>query len=188
MVRAQMNRTMLPVMTGHYASGTSSYTVLQYAQGVKHSEFVSKNLSQKLFHRDFQWVWLGQQGEEYATSWDGQASPIWSWQGQHKGGCSQKLEKKSSKVANLKKRLLSSGGTMIGWRPRRTCARLWPRWSNWSLTTLASLKDNSQVPTVVVNYQVPWRGWNHIDHLSSVDIDKYQNNYLLNLLEMYSNE
>ena len=56
MVRAQMNRTMLPVMTGHYASGTSSYTVLQYAQGVKHSEFVSKNLSQKLFRRDFQWV------------------------------------------------------------------------------------------------------------------------------------
>ena len=36
--RAQMNRTMLPVMTGGYASGTSSYTVLQYAQGVKHSE------------------------------------------------------------------------------------------------------------------------------------------------------
>ena len=46
----------------------------------------------------------------------------------------------------------------------------------------------TQVPTVVVNYQVPWRGWNHIDHLSSIDIDKYQNNYLLNLLEMYSNE
>ena len=46
----------------------------------------------------------------------------------------------------------------------------------------------AQVPTVVVNYQVPWRGWNHIDHLSSIDIDKYQNNYLLNLLEMYSNE
>merc|ERR1719341_2734003 len=40
---AQMNRTMLPVMTGQYASGTSSYTVLQYAQGVKHSKFVSKN-------------------------------------------------------------------------------------------------------------------------------------------------
>ena len=42
-IRAQMNRTMLPVMTGQYASGTSSYTVLQYAQGVKHSESVSKN-------------------------------------------------------------------------------------------------------------------------------------------------
>ena len=42
-IRAQMNRTMLPVMTGQYASGTSSYTVLQYAQGVKHSESVAKN-------------------------------------------------------------------------------------------------------------------------------------------------
>ena len=40
--RAQMNRTMLPVMTGGYASGTSSYTVLQYAQGVKHSELCSR--------------------------------------------------------------------------------------------------------------------------------------------------
>ena len=46
----------------------------------------------------------------------------------------------------------------------------------------------NQIPTIVANYQVPWRGWNHIDHLSSVDIDKYQNNYLLNLLAMYSVE
>lgn len=43
-----MNRTMLPVMTGHYASGTSSYTVLQYAQGMKHSELVPKNQFLKL--------------------------------------------------------------------------------------------------------------------------------------------
>ena len=43
-----MNRTMLPVMTGHYASGTSSYTVLQYAQGMKHSELVSKKQFLKL--------------------------------------------------------------------------------------------------------------------------------------------
>ena len=56
--RAQMNRTMLPMMTGHYASGTSSYTVLQYAQGVKHSEFSLWKLD-KIFptetFRGFDW-------------------------------------------------------------------------------------------------------------------------------------
>jgi len=60
--------------------------------------------------------------------------------------------------------------------------------NDWLAAKEDLCKIMTQVPTVVVNYQVPWRGWNHIDHLSSIDIDKYQNNYLLNLLEMYSNE
>ena len=33
-----MNKTMLPTIASHCPAGTSTYTVLQYAQEIKHSE------------------------------------------------------------------------------------------------------------------------------------------------------
>merc|ERR1712037_658872 len=134
---AQMNRTMLPVMTGHYASGTSSYTVLQYAQGMKHNTFSG-----------FDWGTKEKNIEHHGTTKPPQYD----------------LSKINTKVA-------------LFWGD-----------NDWLAAKEDLCKIITQVPTVVVNYQVPWKGWNHIDHLSSIDIDKYQNNYLLNLLEMYSNE
>ena len=38
MPRKQMNKTMLPTIASHCPAGTSTYTVLQYAQEIKHSE------------------------------------------------------------------------------------------------------------------------------------------------------
>jgi lysosomal acid lipase/cholesteryl ester hydrolase len=36
--RTQMNTTMLETIASHTPAGSSSYTVLQYAQGIQHSE------------------------------------------------------------------------------------------------------------------------------------------------------
>jgi len=134
---AQMNRTMLPVMTGGYASGTSSYTVLQYAQGVKHKTFGG-----------FDWGSTEKNIQHHGTAQPPQYD----------------LSKINTKVA-------------LFWGD-----------NDWLAAKEDLCKIMNQIPTIVANYQVPWRGWNHIDHLSSVDIDKYQNNYLLNLLAMYSVE
>ena len=41
------------------------------------------------------------------------------------------------------------------------------------------------MPSIVVNYQVPWHGWNHLDFLYAIDIDKYQNDDLIKVLQMY---
>ena len=45
--------------------------------------------------------------------------------------------------------------------------------------------DIDQVPNIVVNNQVPWDGWNHLDFLYAIDIDQYQNDDLLAALAMY---
>ena len=47
------------------------------------------------------------------------------------------------------------------------------------------LMFDSQVPNIVVNNQVPWDGWNHLDFLYAIDIDQYQNDDLLAVLAMY---
>jgi len=43
----------------------------------------------------------------------------------------------------------------------------------------------TQVPNVVENYQIPWEGWNHLDFLYAIDVDKYSNNHLLEVLEQH---
>ena len=45
--------------------------------------------------------------------------------------------------------------------------------------------DYHKVPNIVVNNQVPWDGWNHLDFLYAIDIDQYQNDDLLAALAMY---
>ena len=47
------------------------------------------------------------------------------------------------------------------------------------------VSDIDQVPNIVVNNQVPWDGWNHLDFLYAIDIDQYQNDDLLAALAMY---
>jgi len=47
------------------------------------------------------------------------------------------------------------------------------------------MKIVGQVPNIVVNNQVPWDGWNHLDFLYAIDIDQYQNDDLLAVLAMY---
>jgi hypothetical protein len=41
------------------------------------------------------------------------------------------------------------------------------------------------VPTIVEHYRVPWHGWNHFDFLYAIDIDKYQNEHLIQLLDQH---
>jgi len=42
-----------------------------------------------------------------------------------------------------------------------------------------------QLPNAVEKYKVPWEGWNHFDFLYAIDIDKYQNDHLLEVLGRY---
>jgi len=42
-----------------------------------------------------------------------------------------------------------------------------------------------RLPNVVEAYLVPWDGWNHFDFLYAIDIDEYQNNHLLEVLEQH---
>merc|ERR550519_1146013 len=93
---SQMNKTMLPTIASHCPAGTSSYTVLQYAQEVKHKRFGG----------------LDWGSEEKNLAHHGAAEP--------------------------------------------------------PLYDLS--KVNTEVPHVVINYQVPHDGWNHLDFLYAIDI------------------
>jgi len=42
-----------------------------------------------------------------------------------------------------------------------------------------------EVPNIVDNYRVPFDGWNHLDFLYAIDVDRYQNGHLIELLTMY---
>merc|ERR1712080_507910 len=101
--KPQMNETMVPTIASHTPSGTSTYTVLQYAQEVKHKRF---------------------------------------------------------------------GG--LDWGD-----------NDWLAAEADLFKILSQVQHVVHSYQVPWHGWNHLDFLYALDIDKLQNNHLVELLAAY---
>ena len=54
----------------------------------------------------------------------------------------------------------------------------------WNTGALHIFNDR-KVPNIVVNNQVPWDGWNHLDFLYAIDIDQYQNDDLLAALAMY---
>lgn len=45
---------------------------------------------------------------------------------------------------------------------------------------LARIKD--EVPNIVMNFKVPWKGWNHLDFLFGIDADKLQNHHLMEFL------
>ena len=90
-------------------------------------------------------------------------------------------------------RWLFSGATMIGCAMRETSWRLSARYFKaskqcnalWWTTMTMIVSDIDQVPNIVVNNQVPWDGWNHLDFLYAIDIDQYQNDDLLAALAMY---
>ena len=62
--------------------------------------------------------------------------------------------------------------------------REWDHTNILDLRTFAHFNDH-KVPNIVVNNQVPWDGWNHLDFLYAIDIDQYQNDDLLAALAMY---
>jgi hypothetical protein len=41
------------------------------------------------------------------------------------------------------------------------------------------------VPNIVINNMIRWEGWNHLDFLYAIDIDNYQNNEILTVLNWY---
>jgi len=43
-------------------------------------------------------------------------------------------------------------------------------------------KIQEEIPNVVMNFKVPWKGWNHLDFLFGMDADKLQNHHILQLL------
>ena len=55
---------------------------------------------------------------------------------------------------------------------------------SWKCSVL-HIFNGHKVPNIVVNNQVPWDGWNHLDFLYAIDIDQYQNDDLLAALAMY---
>merc|ERR1719228_169864 len=130
----QMNKTMVPTIATHIPAGTSSYTVLQFGQGVKHKRFG-------------------------ALDWGTDAKNL-----AHHGSTTPplyRLEDVNTRVA-------------LFWGDN---------------DCLAAKKDVNRIimdlPNMVINYQVPYHGWNHFDFLYAIDIDKYQNNDLIKLLGMY---
>jgi len=130
----QMNKTMLPTIASHCPGGTSVYTVLQYAQEIKHKRFGGLDWGddeKNIFHH----------GTAEPPTYD--------------------LQNVNTKVALF--------------------------WGNndWLCDERDLMKIIEQVPNIVVNNQVPWDGWNHLDFLYAIDIDQYQNDDLLAALAMY---
>jgi len=131
---SQMNKTMLPTIASHCPAGTSSYTVLQYAQEVKHKRFGG----------------LDWGSEEKNLAHHGAAEPPL-----------YDLTKVNTKVALF--------------------------WGNndWLVAEADLFKIMTEVPHVVINYQVPHDGWNHLDFLYAIDIQELQNDDLVSALAMY---
>jgi len=130
----QMNKTMLPTIASHCPAGTSTYTVLQYAQEIKHKRFAG----------------LDWGSDEKNIAHHGTPEPpVYD------------LRNVNTKVALF--------------------------WGNndWLCDERDLMKIVGQVPNIVVNNQVPWDGWNHLDFLYAIDIDQYQNDDLLAALAMY---
>lgn len=130
----QMNKTMLPTIGQHCPAGTSTYTILQYAQGVKHKRFGG----------------LDWGSEEKNLAHHGSVAPPL-----------YRLEDVNTKIA-------------LFWGD-----------NDWLAAEADVAKIITRVPNIVVNYQVPWAGWNHLDFLYAIDIDQYQNDDLLTVLGMY---
>merc|ERR1711953_826988 len=130
----QMNKTMLPTIASHCPAGTSPYTVLQYAQEIKHKRFAG----------------LDWGNDEKNIAHHGTPEPP---------------------VYNLR-----DVNTKI--------ALFWGN-NDWLCDERDLMKIVGNVPNIVVNNQVPWDGWNHLDFLYAIDIDQYQNDDLLAVLAMY---
>jgi len=130
----QMNKTMLPTIASHCPAGTSTYTVLQYAQEIKHKRFAGLdwgNDEKNILH--------------HGTP----EPPVYD------------LHNVNTKVALF--------------------------WGNndWLCDERDLMKIVGQVPNIVVNNQVPWDGWNHLDFLYAIDIEQYQNDDLIAALALF---
>jgi len=132
--QTQMNETMLETIANHIPAGTSSYVVLQYAQGVNNKEFMGMNWGD----------------DELNIQHHGTVEPP-----------KYDLSKINTKVA-------------LFWGD-----------NDWLANVQDLIKIIMRVPTIVENYEVPWPEWNHLDFLYAIDIDEYQNNHLLEILEKY---
>jgi len=129
----QMNETMLETIASHIPAGTSTFTILQYAQEINSKDFGGMD-------------W----GEEKNMIHHNSAEPP-----------SYDLHKVNTPVA-------------LFWGD-----------NDWLAQAEDLFKIMTQVPNVVENYQIPWEGWNHLDFLYAIDVDKYSNNHLLEVLEQH---
>jgi len=132
--QTQMNETMLETIANHIPAGTSTYTILQYAQGINSKDF-----------NGMDW------GDDHLNM-------------QHHGSVvppSYDLTKINTKIA-------------LFWGD-----------NDWLAQVEDLIKIIMKVPSIVENYEVPWPEWNHLDFLYAIDIDKYQNEHLLEVLAKY---
>ena len=54
---------------------------------------------------------------------------------------------------------------------------------NYQVCLCSNLLDCANSATLL--YQVPWNGWNDFDFLYAIDVDQYQNEHLLEVLQKY---
>jgi len=130
----QMNETMLPVIVDHLPAGTSTYTVLQYAQEINTKTFSG-----------FDWG-----SEEKNLEHHGLPKPP---------------------LYNL--------------RDVNTPIALFWGDNDWLVQPADLLKIISDCYSVLYNssYKVPWEGWNHLDFLYAIDVDKFVNQPFIDLLK-----
>jgi len=132
--KPQMNETMVSTIASHTPAGTSTYTVLQYAQEVKHKRFGGMDWGSKRKNQ-------AHHGTNHPPEYD--------------------LRNVNTKVA-------------LFWGD-----------NDWLAAEADLFQIFTKLPNVVQNYRVPWEGWNHLDFLFAIDIDKLQNEPLVQLLELY---
>jgi len=131
----QMNETMLPTIVQHLPAGTSTFTVLQYAQEINVQDFVG-----------FDWG-----SEEANMEHHGQPTPP--------------------------KYILEDVNTPI--------ALYWGD-NDWLAQAADLMKIIMKCQNVIYNnYEVPWEGWNHLDFMYAIDVDKYINTPLIEMLTNY---
>jgi len=131
---AQMNSTMMATVASHIPAGTSSYTIIHYAQEIKDGNF-----------RGMDWG-----SDERNIQHHGSKTPP-----------TYQLGDVTAKIA-------------LFWGD-----------NDWFAMPEDLIKLIGQLPNIVENYQVPWNGWNHFDFLYAIDVDQYQNEHLLEVLQKY---
>jgi len=129
---AQTNSTMMETILNHTPAGTSTFTVLQYAQGVNSKKFMG-----------FDWG-----NDEDNILHHGTKDP----------------PQYDLTAVNARVALYWSDG-------------------DWLAQPEDLLKLFSQLPNIYKNYQVPFCGWNHLDYLWGIEVNKYVNYPFLEMIE-----
>jgi len=131
----QMNETMLPVIIDHLPAGTSTYTVLQYAQEINTKTFSG-----------FDWG-----SPEANIAHHGEIRPP---------------------LYNL-----SNVNTPIA---------LFFGDNDWLVASGDMMKIVTECQDVIVGlYEVAWQGWNHLDFLYAIDVNKFVNEPFIETLKSF---